>query len=82
MTPILGNMAVDMFVKGGPIMWPILFCFIAALVVVIERSIWWWKLSRETRADIQAEAFAAISAGDFSTALKLAARVRTLFCAR
>ena len=36
MTPILGNMAVDMFVKGGPIMWPILFCFIAALVVVIE----------------------------------------------
>jgi biopolymer transport protein ExbB len=72
MTPILGNMAVDMFVKGGPIMWPILLCFIAALVVVIERSIWWWKLSRETRADIQAEAFAAISAGDFSTALKLA----------
>ena len=79
MTPILGNMAVDMFVKGGPIMWPILFCFIAALVVVIERSIWWWKLSRETRADIQAEAFAAISAGDFSTALKLAARGEDAF---
>ena len=79
MTPILGNMAVDMFVKGGPIMWPILFCFIAALVVVIERSIWWWKLSRETRADIQAEAFAAISAGDFSTALKLAARGEAAF---
>ena len=79
MTPILGNVAVDMFVKGGPIMWPILFCFIAALVVVIERSIWWWKLSRETRADIQAEAFAAISAGDFSTALKLAARGEDAF---
>ena len=74
MTPILGNIAVDLFVKGGPIMWPILFCFIAALVVVIERAIWWWKLSRETRADVQSEAFAAISAGDFSTALKLVAK--------
>ena len=79
MTPILGNIAVDLFVKGGPIMWPILLCFIAALVVVIERSIWWWKLSRETRADLQAEAFAAISAGDFSTALKLAARGEDAF---
>ena len=48
-------------------------------MVVIERSIWWWKLSRETRADIQAEAFAAISAGDFSTALKLAARGEDAF---
>jgi biopolymer transport protein ExbB len=73
MTPILGNIVVDLFVKGGPIMWPILFCFLAALVIVIERSLWWWKLSRETRSDIQSESFAAISAGDFPTALKLVA---------
>ena len=73
MNPILGNIAVDLFMKGGPIMWPILFCFLAALVVVIERSLWWWKLSRETRADIQSESFAAISAGDFPTALRLVA---------
>jgi biopolymer transport protein ExbB len=71
MIPILGNIAVDFFVKGGPIMWPILFCLVAALIVVMERSLWWWKVSRETRADIQAEAFAAISAGDFASALKL-----------
>lgn len=64
---------VDLFVKGGPIMWPILLCLLAALIVVVERSLWWWKLSRETRADIQSEVFAAISAGDFSTALKLTA---------
>ena len=35
MTPILGNIAVDLFLKGGPIMWPILLCFLASLVVVI-----------------------------------------------
>jgi biopolymer transport protein ExbB len=73
MTPILGNVALDFFLKGGPLMWPILICLLAALLVVIERSLWWWKLSRETRADIHAEAFAAISAGDFATALKLVA---------
>src|SRR5688500_3710991 len=73
MTPILGNVALDFFVKGGPLMWPILICLIAALLVVIERSLWWWKLSRETRTDIHSEAFAAISAGDFAIALKLVA---------
>src|SRR5688572_5718784 len=73
MTPILGNVALDFFVKGGPLMWPILICLLAALLVVIERTLWWWKLSRETRADIHSEAFAAISAGAFATALKLVA---------
>ena len=71
MTPILGNIVVDLFAKGGPIMYPILFCLLAALVVVLERTLWWWKLSREMRPDIQSESFAAISAGDFATALKL-----------
>jgi biopolymer transport protein ExbB len=56
-------------------MWPIVFCLLAALLVVLERSLWWWKLSRETRADIQSEAFAAISAGEFSMALKLVTSV-------
>ena len=74
MTPILGNVALNFFLKGGPLMWPILICLLAALLVVIERSLWWWKLSRETRTDIHSEAFAAISAGDFATALKLVAR--------
>ena len=32
---MLANVAVDLFLKGGPVMWPILFCLIAALVVAI-----------------------------------------------
>ena len=74
MNPMLGNIVVDLFLKGGPIMWPILFCFLAALVVVAERGFWWWNLSRRTRVDILTESFAAIAAGDFQTALRLAAK--------
>lgn len=74
MNPILGNIVLDLFLKGGLIMWPILLCFIAALAVVVERSLWWWNLSRRTRVDLLTESFAAISAGDFSTALQLASK--------
>ena len=61
-------MAVDLFIKGGPIMWPILLCLLAALVVVSERLLWWWQLHRRTRTDQLNESFAAISAGDFAVA--------------
>ena len=74
MTPLFGNIAVDLFYKGGPIMWPILFCLLAALVVVTERALWWWSLHKRTRIDVLNESYAAVSAGDFETALSLAAR--------
>ena len=34
MNPLFANVAFDFFLRGGPIMWPILLCLIAALVVV------------------------------------------------
>lgn len=80
MNPLLGNMAVDLFIKGGPIMWPILLCLLAALVVVSERLLWWWQLHRRTRSDQLNESFAAISAGDFHTALSLASQSSDPFC--
>jgi len=33
MHPFLANIVVDYFLRGGPIMWPILFCMVAALIV-------------------------------------------------
>jgi biopolymer transport protein ExbB len=74
MTPLFANIAVDLFLEGGPIMWPILLCFIAALVVAAERSLWWWGFSRRNRVDLLTESFAAISAGDFNHALKLVSK--------
>jgi biopolymer transport protein ExbB len=71
MNPILANVVVDLFLRGGPIMWPILFCFIAALVVVLERAAWWWSLGRRSRNDALAETFEAINQGRFEHAVKI-----------
>src|SRR6516165_8055808 len=71
MHPILANIIVDYFLKGGPIMWPILVAFLAALIVVIERILWWWNLGRRTDVAAQEKSFDAIAAGDFVQALRL-----------
>src|ERR1700712_466414 len=71
MKPVLANVVVDLFFRGGPIMWPILLCLLAALVVVAERSLWWWSLGRRLRPEIQKETFQAIASGQFEQAVKL-----------
>ena len=37
-----------LFVKGGPIMWPLLATSLVALSVVIERSLFLWRQRRRT----------------------------------
>jgi biopolymer transport protein ExbB len=74
MNVIFGNIVLDFFLRGGPIMWPILFCLLAALVVIAERALWWWSLNRRTRASTLNDAFAAIGEGDFENAARLSSR--------
>jgi Biopolymer transport proteins len=76
---MLANLVLDFFIKGGPIMWPILFCTIAALVVVLERALWWWSLARKTNTNELDQAFDAISRGTFDTALQLASKSENPF---
>jgi biopolymer transport protein ExbB len=71
MHPLFANVVVDFFIRGGPIMWPILFCLIAALAVVGERTLWWWALSRRSRVTVLNEAFEAISQGRYEQAVQL-----------
>jgi biopolymer transport protein ExbB len=77
MTPLFANLVLDFFIKGGPIMWPILFCLVAALVVVVERGLWWWALQRRTGSEPLNEVFDAISEGDFESAIALAGQPRS-----
>ena len=71
MSPLFANVVIDLFVRGGPIMWPILFCLVAALVVVVERGLWWWSLKRRVREGTLNETFDAISQGRFDQAVRL-----------
>lgn len=73
MNPLFANIVVDMFIKGGPVMWPILLCALAALIVVIERLLWWWQLGRRCQREKLDHTFDAIAEGRFDTADKLSA---------
>lgn len=81
MNPMFANVVFDFFVRGGPIMWPILFCLLAALVVVIERSLWWWSLGRRSRTEVLNETFEAVSQGRFEHAVKLTRQANDPFLA-
>ena len=74
MNPIFANVAFNFFLKGGPVMWPILVCFLAALCVVFERSLWWWSVSRRSNNEQLEKSYAAISEGRFEAALKITAQ--------
>src|ERR1700691_948993 len=71
MTIVSANIVVDYFNEGGPIMWPILLALIAAMTVVIERSLWWWSLRRRTDAAALTHSYDSIAAGKFENALAL-----------
>ncbi len=43
---MMANIVVQFFLKGGPVMWPILLCALVAVAVVGERSFWWLRESR------------------------------------
>lgn len=74
MKPILANIIVDYFLKGGPIMWPILLAFLAGTTAVIQRSLWWIDLKRRMHSKALSQSFDAIAAGEFERAVRLTAR--------
>jgi biopolymer transport protein ExbB len=69
---MFANIVVQFFVKGGPVMWPILVCALVAVAVVGERSFWWWRerCGREPRKLEQV--LAALENADIEAAMKIA----------
>ena len=66
MHPLLANAAVDLFLKGGPIMYPLLLAGLVAVAVVAERLIWWLRVAGRRDARAVAAALAAAEAGDWA----------------
>ena len=79
-----GNFVVDNFIKGGPIMWPILICSLIALTVVLERGVWWFRQKTLRQSSKLEKAFGFIENGDLKEASELTRtsqdpRLRTLW---
>ena len=79
-----GNFIVDNFVKGGPIMWPILLTSLIALTVVLERVVWWIRQNHLRESSKLEKVFAHIEQGEVKEASALARtsqdpRLRTIW---
>ena len=78
---MLANVVLDLFLRGGPVMWPLLLALAAALVVILDRSLWWYGLRRRTRSAELQRSFDAIAAGEFDRATRITANGRDPFLA-
>lgn len=70
---MLANIVLEFFLKGGPVMWPILICAIVAVAVVGERAFWWCQESRKRDPQKLEQIFAALENSDTDAASKIAA---------
>src|SRR5882757_9559082 len=69
---MLANIAVQFFLKGGPVMWPILISAFVAVAVVGERAFWWWRESQKRDPRKREQVLMALENSDVTTATKLA----------
>jgi len=69
---MLANVVIDYFLKGGPIMYPILIVAVVAVCVVGERTFWWLRLNLRRDPDTLEKVLAAMENGDFKAATDLA----------
>jgi biopolymer transport protein ExbB len=69
---------IQLFLKGGPVMWPLLITSIVALTVILERL--FFNIREYLRRDSRsiARVFSALEEGDFAAAQRIANRSQSL----
>jgi biopolymer transport protein ExbB len=68
---MLANIVVQFFLKGGPVMWPILICAFVAVAVVGERTFWWWRESLKRDPQKMEQLLAALENSNVAAATKI-----------
>jgi biopolymer transport protein ExbB len=58
---------IDLFMKGGPIMYPLLACSVIALTVIIERAIFWVVEDRRRNQGLVNEVLTLAETGNWET---------------
>lgn len=70
---MLSHVLVDLFIEGGPIMWPITIVMLFAVAVVSERMFWWVRASAARQPKEVARFFDTLESGDIAAAESIAA---------
>ncbi len=68
---MLANIVVQFFLKGGPVMWPILICAFVAVAVVGERAFWWWRESLKRDPQTLEQVLSALENSDVAAATRI-----------
>ena len=69
---MLANIVFQFFIKGGPVMWPILACAVVAVAVVGERTFWWLREGNKRDPQKMEQLLAALDNGDAAAAKTIA----------
>lgn len=69
---MIANIVLEYFLRGGPVMWPILICAFVAVAVVGERTSWWLAESAKRDPHKLEQILAALENKDTATALNIA----------
>ena len=73
---ILANSVVEFFLRGGPIMYPILVVALVAVCLITERIIWWVRAIKSRDPQLLDAVFAAMEEGDLQKSISLSAGSR------
>ena len=65
-----------LFIKGGPVMWPLLLTSLVALSVVIERSVFLWRQRHRAQPELVTAILRAVEAGRLDEAVNLGENAR------
>lgn len=71
--------AIDIFQRGGPVMWPLLALSLVSIALSIERAWFWLRVHGRRSARWLDDAAAALRAGDQAAAGKLARSPRLIY---
>ncbi|MGZ4987824.1 MAG: MotA/TolQ/ExbB proton channel family protein, partial [Limisphaerales bacterium] len=69
---MFANIAYEFFLKGGPVMWPMLFCALAAIAVLGERAYWWWRETQQRDPRKVEQVLTALDKSDVEAAKNIA----------
>jgi biopolymer transport protein ExbB len=69
--PVFASFLIDLINRGGPVMYPVVATAVFAICIVIERSVWWLRLSRKRNPARLEEVYAALDEGRTDKAVEL-----------